>query len=604
MERGAVSTMEGGTSATGSVGFADPGGVAAGSDPLAESAGVEAAPAPTRAEVEQLKLTQREAKHARLQNEMRKSKPQGATAYHWAYFETYSQVSLQMYSICKLCWEQGELDRAEVKYNQSPTNLLRHLNTGYPGHKAAYQACQSHKAGHKAASAAGGSASGSAWTRQEEIGLPFRPDTSPAWHQELARWMATNGIPFSMLEDACFRDMVRAIRITAGVPDQQACIETMRDAKKKLMAKLPAMLKGEHVCITMENWTSSDNDTYMSLKITLITSAWKLVTLSVDCKLSEGEASGDALAGDVRAAVAQHALEGKVTAITTTGEPAMVRMGRVLEEDKVCVHVGCCNHRLESTTSIVFKAPGVERALALARGLLSRYSTSREMADRLAQFVRIYIGPEKKGVVQDVPTKWWSVCSMVGRLLALKRAIDKHEEEDALEPMLAAVHWAVLELIFRVLEPFMHTQTSLEGHQYVTGSLVVPFIYDLRASLDEVIDDLQELPASDDADVDAARSAALPYVVALREDFISRWGDGSDILTDADFTGGQQPPRGFKPVQVLATAVDPRTKILYGVEDEDHANVWELVQKETIKIALQNHRDKISAGASSSQPSS
>ena len=41
---------------------------------------------------------------------------------------------------------------------------------------------------------------------------------------------------------------------------------------------------------------------------------------------------------------------------------------------------------------------------------------------------------------------------MVGRLLELKRAIGKHEEEDALEPMLTAVDWAVLELIFYILE--------------------------------------------------------------------------------------------------------------------------------------------------------
>lgn len=95
-------------------------------------------------------------------------------------------------NVCKLlCWEQGELDRAEVKYNQSPTNLLRHLNIGYPEHQETYKVCMNHKAGKKNGLAAGGSASGSTSTGQQEIGLRFRPNTSPAWHQELARWMVT-----------------------------------------------------------------------------------------------------------------------------------------------------------------------------------------------------------------------------------------------------------------------------------------------------------------------------------------------------------------------------------------------------------------------------
>lgn len=90
----------------------------------------------------------------------------------------------------------------------------------------------------------------------------------------------------------------------------------------------------------------------------------------------------------------------------------------------------------------MFNAPGVKKALALARGLVVRYSTSSQMADRLAHFVRIYIGSEKEEVSQDLATRWLSTCSMVGRLLELQWAIDKHEEEDGLEPMLVAVDFS------------------------------------------------------------------------------------------------------------------------------------------------------------------
>ena len=141
-----------------------------------------------------------------------------------------------------------------------------------------------------------------------------------------------------------------------------------------MMEKIAGMLKGEHVCITSDGWTSCANDTYMSLTVNLITSAWKLVTVLVDCSTSDGTTTGDARAAGMKAAVA-NGLTGKFIAITTDCEPSVVKMGRLLEEDDVCTHMGCCNHRLESTTSIVFNGPGVKKVMALSRGLVTRYST-------------------------------------------------------------------------------------------------------------------------------------------------------------------------------------------------------------------------------------
>lgn len=76
-----------------------------------------------------------------------------------------------------------------------------------------------------------------------------------------------------MLEDACFWDKVRTIRSTARAPGQKACIDAMCDVKKKMVAKLSAMLMGEHVCITVDDCASCTSDTYMSLTISLIASA-------------------------------------------------------------------------------------------------------------------------------------------------------------------------------------------------------------------------------------------------------------------------------------------------------------------------------------------
>ena len=277
----------------------------------------------------------------------------------------------------------------------------------------------------------------------------------------------------------------------------------------------------------------------------------------------------------------------------------MVKMGRPLEEDAVCTHIGCCNYRIESTTSIVFNGPGVKKVMALARGLVTRYTTSSQAADRLKQFVKTYLNVDNKRVIQDVATRCWSTCSMIARLLELEVPIKMHEAADKLDPMLSAADWEVLKMILSVLEPFRHTQTLLEGRKYVTGSLVVPFIYDLRNSLDDAIEDLNDLPPSSDADVSTAKAAVMPCINALRDDFIKRWGDGSDILIYTE--GPRRKPCGFKPVQLLATALDPRTKILYGVAKDKKADVWKLVQEEAVKIALESRNAETAQRASSQQ---
>ena len=95
-------------------------------------------------------------------------------------------------------------------------------------------------------------------------------------------------------------------------------------------------------------------------------------------------------------------------------------------------------------------------------------------------------------VLKDVITRWWSTYSMVERLLYLKPAIQLHERMDSIPPLLTDSDWKILALILPVLEPFTETQKLLEEQKYVTGCLVIAYIYDLRSELDSAPDYLKE----------------------------------------------------------------------------------------------------------------
>lgn len=73
--------------------------------------------------------------------------------------------------------------------------------------------------------------------------------------------------------------------------------------------------------------------------------------------------------------------------------------------------------------------------------------------------------------------------AMTLHLLNLETAIKLHEQLYSIAALLSATGWVIVRLLKPVMEPFMRIQKLLEGENYVTGSLVVPHIYNLREGL-------------------------------------------------------------------------------------------------------------------------
>lgn len=242
------------------------------------------------------------------------------------------------------------------------------------------------------------------------------------------------------------------------------------------------MLDGDFVAITTDGWTSRQNDSYVSLTVVYIDSGWGLHTLSLDCSKHTGTTTGEDLAKGIVTMIERHDLTGRVVACVTDCEPSMIKAGRLLEVGGgLLSHVGCSNHRLESTTSSVFNGKSLG-ALSLARGLVGRYKRSSQMAARLAAVCGILL-VTSLCVMQDVETRWGSTWAMVRRLLYLKGAIELRESMDKINPLLSDTDWEVLRLIDPILEPFMLAQKKLEGAQCVTGSLAIPTIGELRMTI-------------------------------------------------------------------------------------------------------------------------
>jgi len=111
--------------------------------------------------------------------------------------------------------------------------------------------------------------------------------------------------------------------------------------------------------------------------------------------------------------------------------------------------------------------------------------------------------------------------------------------------------WRLIRWIAALLEPFMCVQMMLEGEKYVTNSLVVPLISDMRGGLQRTVQALRD--AIDTAPGDTGvEDAMLVAAQATLTAFIEKWGDGITVCTFE--TGVRRQPKGFTPNQVCVKA--------------------------------------------------
>ena len=119
---------------------------------------------------------------------------------------------------------------------------------------------------------------------------------------------------------------------------------------------------------------------------------------------------------------------------------------------------------------------------------------STQASSKLLRFqdksdIEEYKNSRPKKLIQDVSTRWWSTYAAIERALFLKKAIKgllATKEVDCEE--LKDDEWDMLEQIIVVLEPFAFFQRVLEGESYVTGSMVPCAAFNIRRTLNDIIE--------------------------------------------------------------------------------------------------------------------
>lgn len=197
--------------------------------------------------------------------------------------------------------------------------------------------------------------------------------------------------------------------------------------------------------------------------------------------------------------------------------------------------------------------------MKVARNVAGHYNHSSQAADSLKD-IAVAMGVTKTSLDNDVLTRFWSTHKFCESMIILKQAIISIEHKTPDSCHMSSTDWLVVQCATVLLEPFMMVQEFLEGEKYVTISLTIPLVHDLRCKLQNVIS------AYTDVDTDVARKV-LPTAVEMLKVFNEKFGYGWSTCSYGE--GPRRQPRGFFPDQVCATAMDPRTVSLSGVPDTE-----------------------------------
>ena len=139
--------------------------------------------------------------------------------------------------------------------------------------------------------------------------------------------------------------------------------------------------------------------------------------------------------------------------------------------------------------------PTIMKKMRKLIGYFNRSSQAQEALDKIQMEICRRGKPPVK-LLQDVVTRWWSTYTSILRLVELRETLEfffvKHKEDlknwtgkdkkgkAQLPVQFVDSEWSALSQLTVLLKPFKVAQTTLSGKNYVTASLAIPMILNIK----------------------------------------------------------------------------------------------------------------------------
>ena len=279
--------------------------------------------------------------------------------------------------------------------------------------------------------------------------------------EELAKMIASDFQPFSIVEDKGFRSFTQALNPMYVPPSRktlsQKIIPRLYDRER---ASLLARVKeATAVCLTTDYWTSRTTTSFMSVTCHFIEN-YKTVACLLDCFEFSDRHTSENLAEELLRVAKEWDIENKVACCVSDNAANITKAIKLLK----WTHHPCLAHTINLMVRDALKV--MKPTLDKVKGMVEFFHKSTRATEKLKSTQRQMDMPELR-LKQDCVTRWNSTLYMLKRVLESKDAIIStlaliNAHMDALDQE----EWEALQETCTVLEPFEQVTVEISSERY------------------------------------------------------------------------------------------------------------------------------------------
>lgn len=290
------------------------------------------------------------------------------------------------------------------------------------------------------------------------VSRPIDPLRQRALDEVLAKMIAQDFQPFSIVEDTGFRRFTKELNPNYVLPSRKTLSNTIipdmyRKTHKKIKERVD---RAEAVCLTTDCWTSRTTTAFMSVTCHFIDD-FKMVSVLLECFEMGERHTAVNLADQLLRVAREWNITNKVAACVSDNAANVVKA----IQNTGWPHLFCFAHTLNLVVNrgIAAIKPTVDKVRAIVE-----YVHKSTVASEKLKATQKQLGLPESCLKQDCPTRWNSTYYMLTRML---------ENRDAVittlaltNPRLATLspdEWEEMEQACNMLKPFEKVTAEISG---------------------------------------------------------------------------------------------------------------------------------------------
>nr|XP_047125130.1 E3 SUMO-protein ligase ZBED1-like [Hydra vulgaris] len=392
------------------------------------------------------------------------------------YFKPLQQEVDRTKAICKHC-------KAEFSYHRSTSSLKYHLNAMHTV-DANKSSTQKNSGGNLRQT-----------TLDAARGRTTEKQKKDKITNAIAKWVATNCRPTSIVEDVGLKNVIRIATndCTYEPPPRRTIVRKIHELyENERTIKATALQRAQTVALTGDYWTSLGNHNYLGVTVHYIDEQWKLHSHALTVMKTQERHFAETCAEHFIHVAQQWDILNKVSTLSTDCARNIVAAARHLPFERV----PCVAHSLQRSVTVSLHNSAFDNALTKCRKVVGHFKHSPASAAELEK-KQIELGQKKGSLIQDIPTRWNSTLDMIKSVRRNEQPLyDVLTTHNTKVAMPTPVEMDKLQRLEKLLEPCRYVTELLGGEKYVSCSVVLSALCHLSREQRVIADEPVEAASS------------------------------------------------------------------------------------------------------------